>query len=165
MVNKKVVNLPKNECKTIGICAGCFTILTPNHVRYLEEARSQCDYLIVLTNFDSYIENKKGVVPISCEDRLVILKGLSSVNESSAFDGPNEEEWIKRFMRIRMHEFHPDAKVVLFHDEPAMLGVRPDKIVGFEIVDKLVMIGRKPGTSVSDVFRKIRSSATHATST
>lgn len=147
---------PKNECETIGICAGCFTILTPNHVRYLNEARRRCDYLIVITNFDKYIRDKKGIVPLSCEDRISILSGLKAVNEVSAFEEDNEEEWVTRFMRVRLNQFAPEAKVVLFHDEAAMLGKSPDDIPGFGIANKLVMISRKPGVNVSDIFERIK---------
>ncbi|MCK5610060.1 adenylyltransferase/cytidyltransferase family protein [Candidatus Pacearchaeota archaeon] len=153
---KAIERKPRSECETIGICAGCFTILTPNHVRYLNEARSQCDYLVVITNFDEYVRDKKGVVPLSCEDRISILSGLKAVDEVSAFDGDNEEDWVARFMRVRLRQFASGAKVVLFHDETAMLGKSPNKIPGFEVANKLVMISRKPGISVSDVFRRIR---------
>lgn len=156
MVNKRLKRKPKRECQEIGICAGCFTLLTPNHVRYLEEARSRCDYLIVLTNFDDYIKSKKGVVPLSCEDRVAILSALRCVSEVAAFEGDNEAEWIRRFKNVRIDEFAPNAKITLFHDQDAILGRSPVDVVGFGIADCIKMISRKPGTSVSDIFKRIR---------
>lgn len=161
MVRKPYTKVAKHDATRIGICAGCYTILTPMHVAYLEEARRTCDYLIVLTNFDDYILRKKGSVPVPVEDRLAVLRALRVVDEAFAFEGEDEAEWIRRFKNSRMDEFAPGAKVILYHDESAMLtengGVRkPEDIVGFGIADGLRMVPRKTGTSVSDIFRRIR---------
>ncbi len=154
MVNFK--KKPKSDCNTIGICAGCFTILTPNHVKYLEEARDACDYLIVITNSDKYILDKKGIVPISCEGRMQILSGLKSVDEVSSFEEEDEHDWIDRFKRTRLSEFAENAKTVVFHDQCAMFNKFPDDIPGFGVADIVTMISRKAGVAVSDIFRKIK---------
>lgn len=153
--------IPKSEAKRIGICAGCFTLLTPLHVGYLAEARETCDYLIALTNYDDYVRDKKSVVPFRVEERLEILRALRVVDEAWPFEGNDEAQWVGRFKNVRLSEFAPGAKVVIYHDQSVMVTEegqirKPSEIIGFGIADGIRMIPRKTGKSVSDIFEMIR---------
>ena len=67
---------------------GCFDILHPGHVRYLQFARDQGDALVVGLNTDASVRRGKGPKrPINSEqDRAEVLLGLRSVDYVVLFD-------------------------------------------------------------------------------
>ena len=77
---------------------GCFDILHVGHVRYLAEARSLGDCLVVGLNSDSSVKGLKGPSrPVtSQEDRKEMLMALRSVDEVVIFDEPTPLELIKK---------------------------------------------------------------------
>lgn len=64
------------------LVSGCFDILHVGHLRFLKEAKSQADILIVGVLSDSFVKQRKGMGrPIFSENnRLEILSGLAIVN-------------------------------------------------------------------------------------
>jgi len=75
---------------------GCFDILHVGHVRYLNEARSHGDALIVAINSDRSVREIKGnsrpVVPEA--DRAEVIAALASVDYAFIFDDPTPKEII-----------------------------------------------------------------------
>lgn len=61
---------------------GCFDILHPGHISYLENARKLGDRLIVAVNSDDSVKRLKGESrPINnLENRMAVLAGLASVD-------------------------------------------------------------------------------------
>jgi glycerol-3-phosphate cytidylyltransferase len=76
-----VEELKKNGKKVV-FTNGCFDILHVGHLRYLGEAKSQGDVLIVGINSDWSVRQLKGSTrPINSEmDRAEIIDGLKPVN-------------------------------------------------------------------------------------
>ena len=74
--------------KQLVFTNGCFDILHPGHVRYLEFAREQGDALVVGLNSDASVRRNKGPKrPINSEDdRAEVLLGLCSVDYVVVFD-------------------------------------------------------------------------------
>jgi rfaE bifunctional protein nucleotidyltransferase chain/domain len=74
--------------KTLVFTNGCFDILHPGHVRYLQFARDQGDALVVGMNSDASVRRGKGPKrPINPEvDRAEVLLGLRSVDYVVVFD-------------------------------------------------------------------------------
>lgn len=72
----------EREQKKIVFTNGCFDLLHIGHVRYLQEARSLGDLLVVGLNSDSSVKRLKGESrPIQCEeDRGEVLAALSCVD-------------------------------------------------------------------------------------
>jgi D-beta-D-heptose 7-phosphate kinase/D-beta-D-heptose 1-phosphate adenosyltransferase len=68
---------------------GCFDILHPGHISYLNGAKAQGDVLIVGVNGDRSVARLKGAGrPINrLEDRVRVLAALSSVDHVVPFDG------------------------------------------------------------------------------
>lgn len=66
----------------VGFTNGCFDILHKGHVMYLEEARKQCDRLVVALNHDASVKILKGPSrPVNDEDaRAAVLGALSCVD-------------------------------------------------------------------------------------
>jgi D-beta-D-heptose 7-phosphate kinase/D-beta-D-heptose 1-phosphate adenosyltransferase len=72
----------------IAFTNGCFDLLHAGHVRYLEEARSQADVLIVGLNSDASVRALKGPGrPVNAADsRAQVLAGLQAVDFITIFD-------------------------------------------------------------------------------
>ena len=66
---------------------GCFDILHPGHVTYLEAARNLGDVLLVGLNADASVRDLKGPGrPVNCQsDRATVLAALESVGGVTVF--------------------------------------------------------------------------------
>jgi D-beta-D-heptose 7-phosphate kinase/D-beta-D-heptose 1-phosphate adenosyltransferase len=68
--------------KKIGFTNGCFDLLHPGHISLLEQARAECDYLIVGLNSDASVRRLKGEGrPLQDENaRAIMLGSLGAVD-------------------------------------------------------------------------------------
>lgn len=84
---KKVSGI-KADMKTLVTTNGCFDIIHAGHVRYLKEAKSLGDTLVVCLNSDESVKKLKGDSrPInSQEDRAEVLAALKSVDYVVIFE-------------------------------------------------------------------------------
>lgn len=77
---------------------GCFDILHPGHVTYLEAARRKGDFLIVAMDTDAAVRKLKGrgrpVNPLAA--RMQVLAALESVDAVTWFDKGNPVPVIQR---------------------------------------------------------------------
>jgi len=78
----------KRNGHTIVFTNGCFDLLHPGHIAYLQAARQMGDALIVGLNSDRSVKELKGAArPILTEvERAFILSGLESVSYITIFD-------------------------------------------------------------------------------
>ncbi|KXK60027.1 rfaE bifunctional protein [Micromonospora rosaria] len=74
--------------RSVVFTNGCFDVLHPGHVRYLEQARALGDLLVVAVNSDDSVRRLKGadrpVNPV--EDRVTLLAALSCVDHVVVFE-------------------------------------------------------------------------------
>ena len=93
---RHIVEGLKKQGKRIVFTNGCFDLLHIGHIRYLEEAKSLGDILVVGVNSDRSVRSLKGpnrpILPE--EERAEILSGLESVNYITIFDEPTPLELI-----------------------------------------------------------------------
>jgi rfaE bifunctional protein nucleotidyltransferase chain/domain len=93
---RRIVEDLKTKGKRIVFTNGCFDLLHVGHIRYLEEAKSLGDTLVVGVNSDRSVRSLKGpnrpILPE--EERAEILSGLESVNYITIFDEPTPLELI-----------------------------------------------------------------------
>jgi len=79
---------------------GCFDILHPGHIRYLQEARKLGDRLLVLVNSDASVQRLKGperpVNPL--EHRMEMLAALECVDWVAAFDEDTPQAAIEQLL-------------------------------------------------------------------
>ena len=133
---------------TVVFTNGVFDLLHPGHVRYLKEARSLGDALIVGLNSDPSVRAIKGPErPISADaERAEVLLALACVDAAVIFDELTPHDLIARI--------EPDVLV-----KGADWG--PDEIVGRDVVTarggKVVRIPLAEGFSTSDLIRRVRS--------
>jgi rfaE bifunctional protein nucleotidyltransferase chain/domain len=128
---------------------GCFDLLHPGHVGYLEAARSLGDALIVGVNTDASVARlEKGPGrPFTPEaDRARVLAALACVDRVVLFD-----------------EDTPLALITLLTPDVLVKGgdYRLDEIVGRDVVEarggRVVALPFRPGYSTSGLVDRIRS--------
>lgn len=95
----------------VGITCSTFDLLHAGHIKMLEEAKTQCDYLIVAIQTDPSIDRKNKNKPIqSLVERYIQLKGCSYVNEIVPYQTEKELEEIflsfKLDVRIIGSDYH-----------------------------------------------------------
>src|SRR5215475_5297889 len=80
----------RREGKRVVLTNGCFDLLHPGHVRYLDQAKSLGDHLIVAINSDRSVRELKGPDrPILSEnERAEVLAALGCVDFLAIFDDP-----------------------------------------------------------------------------
>ncbi len=126
---------------------GCFDLLHPGHVQYLEEVRALGDFLVVGLNSDASVRRLKGPTrPLQDEwARARILLGLRSVDAVVRFEEDTPLELIQAL-------------------EPDVLAkggdYTPETVIGRTIVEarggRLVLIPFLPGHSSSLIAERIR---------
>jgi D-glycero-beta-D-manno-heptose 1-phosphate adenylyltransferase len=92
------------EIGRIVLANGCFDILHAGHVRYLEDARSRGNFLIVALNSDSSVRAIKGpgrpLMPLA--ERAEIVGALRCVDAVTSFDEADLETTL-RVLRPDVH--------------------------------------------------------------
>lgn len=67
----------------IGYTQGVFDMFHIGHLNLLNNAKAQCDYLIVGVNSDELVESYKHKVPVVCQEfRKVIVENIKAVDEA-----------------------------------------------------------------------------------
>ncbi|MES1925749.1 bifunctional D-glycero-beta-D-manno-heptose-7-phosphate kinase/D-glycero-beta-D-manno-heptose 1-phosphate adenylyltransferase HldE [Salinisphaera sp. T31B1] len=92
---------------------GCFDLLHPGHIAYLEAARALGDWLIVAVNDDASVKRLKGSSrPVNDLDhRMQVLRGLSSVDWVVPFSEDTPERLICRLcpdILVKGGDYRPD---------------------------------------------------------
>lgn len=146
---KKVVAEAKKRGEKIVMTNGCFDLLHPGHVSYLENARKLGDRLIVAVNTDQSVKRLKGESrPINeLESRMAVLAGLSSVD----WVVPFEEDTPQRLIG----EILPDL-LVKGGD------YQPEQIAGSQEVwangGEVCVLNFENGCSTTNIINKIKAS-------
>ena len=147
---KEIVHDAKNRSEKIVMTNGCFDILHPGHVSYLENARKLGDRLIVAVNTDESVKRLKGEArPINhLAARMAVLAGLASVDWVVPFDEDTPQRLISEIL--------PDL-LVKGGD------YKPEEIAGSQEVwangGEVQVLNFENGCSTSNVIKKIQSLA------
>ncbi|MFP4793376.1 bifunctional D-glycero-beta-D-manno-heptose-7-phosphate kinase/D-glycero-beta-D-manno-heptose 1-phosphate adenylyltransferase HldE [Pasteurella multocida] len=144
---KRVVAQAKARGEKIVMTNGCFDILHPGHVSYLENARKLGDRLIVAVNSDDSVKRLKGETrPINdLQSRMAVLAGLSSV------------DWLVAF-----HEDTPQRLIAEVLPDLLVKGgdYKPEDIAGSQEVwasgGDVKVLNFENGCSTSNVISKIQ---------
>lgn len=140
----EIANDLKRRGKRVVFTNGCFDWLHPGHVRYLAEARSMGDALIVAVNSDRSVRELKGpgrpIFPES--ERAEILAALQAVDFVTIFDQLTPRELIARML----------PNVLVKGGDWSL-----DQIVGRTEVEaaggKVIAVPASPGFSTSSLIR------------
>jgi len=127
---------------------GCFDLIHPGHVQYLEDARALGDFLVVGLNSDASVARLKGPSrPLQDEAaRARVLLGLRSVDAV-----------------VRFEEDTPFELITALQPDILTKGgdYTPETVVGRDVVEarggRLVLIPFLPGHSTSTIVERIKS--------
>lgn len=74
--------------KKVGFTAGAFDLCHAGHMLMFEEAKGQCDYLIVALHSDPTIDrpDTKNKPIMSVKEREIILRGIKYIDEIVMYD-------------------------------------------------------------------------------
>ena len=74
--------------KIIGFTCSCFDLLHAGHIKMLEDAKSQCDYLIVGLQTDPTIDrpHTKNKPIQSFEERKIMINSIKFIDEVIEYD-------------------------------------------------------------------------------
>lgn len=99
----------RSRGKRVVLGNGCFDLLHVGHLRYLQDARSRGDLLVIALNTDESIRALKGdgqpLVPLA--ERAELLLGLDCVDRVLPFDELTLENTL-RALRPDVHAKGPD---------------------------------------------------------
>lgn len=138
-----IVNELSSKNKKIVFTNGCFDILHVGHVKYLEQAKSFGDVLIIGINSDSSVKSIKGENrPINAEsDRAYILASLEAVDYVVIFDDDTPYDLIKLI--------NPNVLVKGSDYEGK-------NIIGSDLVEELKLVKYINGKSTTKTIQKIQ---------
>ncbi|OCL89927.1 D-glycero-beta-D-manno-heptose-7-phosphate kinase [Arcobacter porcinus] len=135
-----------SQGKKVVFTNGCFDILHVGHVKYLQEAKSYGDVLILGLNADSSVKKLKGDSrPINNQDdRAYILASLESVDYVVVFEEETPYELIKL---IRPHILVKGGDY------------EGKDVVGQDIADELKLVQFVDGKSTTNTIKRIEENA------
>ncbi len=141
------------ELGRIVLANGCFDLLHVGHVRYLEDARSRGDALVVAVNTDQSVRRVKGpgrpLVPL--EERVECLLALRAVD----FVLPFGEETLEATLRLLRPAVH--AKGTDYTESTV-----PERAVDRELGIEIAICGDPKGHSTSALLERLRALRTRA---
>ena len=126
----------------IGFTCGSFDLLHAGHVLMLEEARRECDHLIVGVQIDPTLDRPDKNKPIqSLEERITVLRGIRWVDEIRTY---STEEQLHDMLEIMV----PDVRI---------LGAdwKDKEYTGHDLGHKVHFNTRDHGWSSSDLRRRV----------
>ncbi|MEV0810508.1 D-glycero-beta-D-manno-heptose 1-phosphate adenylyltransferase [Micromonospora sp. NPDC050200] len=136
--------------RSIVFTNGCFDVLHPGHVRYLEQARALGDLLVVAVNSDGSVRRLKGpdrpVNPV--EDRITLLAALSCVDHVVVFEEDSPAALIETV--------RPDVYVKGGDYPPEMV---PEAPLVRRLGGQVRTLGYVPDRSTSAIIDRIRAQA------
>jgi len=94
----------------VGLMFGCFDLFHIGHLRYIQQARENCDELVVVAADNGFIEIIKKRKPIfDLEYRMDILAAINGVDEIDWYGKERSKEEVLRL-------YKPD---ILFYNDTA----------------------------------------------
>ena len=125
-----------------GFTCGAFDLLHAGHVLMLEEAKSQCDHLIVGVQSDPSRDRLNKNKPIqSYDERVIMTKAIRYVDEVVLYD--TEEDLVNLLKMIQ-----PDIRIVGADWEGK-------QFTGYELPIKVYFNSRDHGWSTSDLRDRV----------
>jgi rfaE bifunctional protein nucleotidyltransferase chain/domain len=140
------VAISRKHGARIVLANGCFDILHVGHVRYLEEARSLGDLLVVAINTDEQVRALKGegrpLVPE--RERAEIVAALRSVDYVTIF----QERTVEALLRAIRPDIH--AKGTDYSEETV-----PERDVVRSYGGRVMIVGDPKNHSSTEMIKKV----------
>jgi len=154
-MHEKILTLPlardavanwKRDGLSVGFTNGCFDIMHAGHVTLLNDARAQCDRLVVGVNSDASVKRLKGESrPVNAEeDRALLLAAIRSVDAVVVFEDDTPLALIEALK--------PDI-LMKGADYTRATVVGADKVEAYG--GRVVLLPLKDGYSTTGILRKV----------
>lgn len=142
--------------KKVVLVGGCFDILHPGHVIFLQKAKKAGDILVVLLESDQKVKKLKGVNrPVHTQKmRAIILKALKFVDRVILLPNMKNDSDYERLIK----QIKPDIIAATAGVEDNHFKKRAAKLVGAKLVYVTKMIGNHSSSSIifkDEPFKKI----------
>lgn len=150
-VARLVVDLrARDVVRRVVLANGCFDLLHVGHVRYLEDARAQGDFLVVALNTDESVRALKGatrpLMPLL--ERAEIVRALRCVDAVTSFG----ETTLEATLREILPDVH--AKGTDYTRESV-----PERAVDLELGIEIAICGDPKTRSSTEFSQRIESTA------
>ena len=101
------MRVERKRCLMVkGITCSCFDLLHAGHILMLEDAKSQCDKLIVGLQTDPSVDRKDKNKPIqSLEERKIQLEAVKYIDEIIVYETEND-------LHKLLFELDPDVRIL-----------------------------------------------------
>lgn len=140
----------KSEKKSIVLAGGCFDILHIGHIKFLEKARKNGDYLFILLESDESVKKLKGDKrPINSQkDRAQILSALKFVDYVILLSGIKESKDYDSLVE----KIHPDIIAVTKNDKALFHKQRQAKKINAKVVSVIERVEDKSTTRLAKLI-------------
>lgn len=138
----------RDVVRRVVLANGCFDLLHVGHVRYLEEAKAQGDFLVVALNTDESVRALKGpgrpVMPL--RERAEIVRALRCVDVVTTFAEPTLEATLREIL--------PDvhAKGTDYTSDTV-----PERAVDLELGIEIAICGDPKSRSTTQIVQRLSS--------
>lgn len=99
----KLIRNFKKQNQSIVLAGGCFDVLHPGHIIFLQKAKKAGDILIVLLESDERIKMLKGILrPVhNQKERALILSALQAVDFIILLPSLNDKKYDEILLKIK----------------------------------------------------------------
>ena len=105
-IGNDVTVVKSSNWKKVGFTCGAFDLFHTGHALMLEEAKSQCDYLIVAVQSDPSLDRLHKNKPVQFyEERLAMVRAIKYVDEVVLYD--TEEDLVNLLKMIQ-----PNVRII-----------------------------------------------------
>lgn len=137
--------------KMIGVTTGCFDILHPLHIQYLQKCRAECDILVVGVDCDILLTSNKGKASIMSEDdRAYMVSSLEVVDLTFVMDSLPDLVAVLRTLKGRSNN-RTDIELYkskeMYYDNP---------VLRFDGVTTVILPDVYPVSSTTELVRHIQ---------
>ncbi len=137
----------RGVARRVVLANGCFDILHVGHVRYLEDAKAQGDFLVVALNTDESVRALKGEgrPVVTMRERAEVLRSLRCVDVVTSF--------AEQTLEATLREIRPDvhAKGTDYTRETV-----PERAVDIELGIEIAICGDAKARSSSELASRLR---------
>jgi FAD synthetase len=147
-----IVNKIKRDAKTVVLAGGCFDLLHVGHIKFLQAAKKQGDYLFILLENDNTVSKLKGPQrPINIQsDRAEILAAFSDVDYIVTLtDISSNDDYDNIVLKLK-----PDFIAATQNDPQIIHKQRQAALVNAKVVFVTERIKNKSTTTLTKIIAK-----------